>query len=66
MKVSDSECLLVAGHFVVLEDTTDSVPVLVAYLGFGTVVGTVVLGFDLVLDSNFAERVVVGSSVFAD
>lgn len=49
-----------------LEDTTDFVAVLVVYLEVGTVVGTVVLGFDLALDSNFAVRVVVGNSVFAD
>lgn len=49
-----------------LEDTTDFVAVLVVYLEVGTVVGTVVLGFDLALDSNFAARVVVGNSVFAD
>lgn len=49
-----------------LEDTTDFVAVLVVYLEVGTVVDTVVLGFDLALDSNFAVRVVVGNSVFAD
>lgn len=66
VKVSDPECLLEVQHFVVFEDTTDFVAVLVVYLELGTVVDTVVLGFDLALDSNFAVRVVVGNSVFVD
>lgn len=63
---SDPVCLLEVQHFVVFEDTTDFVAVLVVYLELGTVVDTVVLGFDLALDSNFAVRVVVGNSVFVD
>lgn len=66
VRVYDPVCLLEVQHFVVFEDTTDFVPVLAVFLEFETVVDTVVLGFDLALDSNFAVRVVVGNSVFAD